>query len=454
MATLNPNGGTATALAEPPRVVPIPSAPPPTTRRSPSPPPPPGLGPALHIAWRFTTARKRALILSLAGVIFGVSFFICTQAQTQGFQQYFIKTILGTSGSVVLTDRFQSRFTSFKDMEGSKSNGQQRRKYYEGITDAGHIMRVSRQFSNVVAASAIVQGNVTARSDFQTEVVTIQGIDLDAHIHTTSLREQILSGSLDTYRTHPAGLMLGSLLAERLQVKVGTNVILTGAENEKKTFTVCAIFRSGNNIIDERRGYVTTRAAQSLLKKPYLTTSIVFRLRDPDRAPQLAEHFERLFGHRSRSWQEREAGNLAIFSTLRLSAGITVSLFIVVSGALIFNTLTMTVLDKIREIAILRSMGYRRWDISVIFLTQGMIVAALGSLLGMVFGAVLTWAISLIPVKVTGFFYTDHFLVAWSPWHYVHATLIAFGVVLIASYFPARRAANLAPVAILRGSGQ
>ena len=130
------------------------------------------------------------------------------------------------------------------------------------------------------------------------------------------------------------------------------------------------------------------------------------------------------------------------------------SLFIVVSGALIFNTLTMTVLDKIREIAILRSMGYRRWDISVIFLAQGLIVAALGSILGMGFGALLTWAISLIPVKVTGFFYTDHFLVAWSPWHYLHATLIAFGVVLIASYFPARRAANLAPVDILRGSGQ
>lgn len=454
METFTSTGG-ATVLAEPPKSASSPSPLSPLSVSPPSAPlPPPGLGPALHIAWRFTTARKRSLILSLAGVIFGVAFFICTQAQTQGFQQYFIKTILGTSGAVVMTDRFQSRFTAFKEMEGTKSGSQQRRKYYEGITDAGHLMRVARQFSNVVSASAIVQGNVTARSDFQSEVVTIQGVDLDAHLRTTSLREQILAGSLDAYRAHPAGLMLGSLLADRLQIRVGNNVILTGAENEKKTFTLCAIFRSGNNIIDERRGYVTTRAAQAILKKPYLTTSIVFRLRDADRAPELADHFERLFAHRSRSWQEREAGNLAIFSTLRLSAGITVSLFIVVSGALIFNTLTMTVLDKIREIAILRSMGYRRWDISVIFLAQGLIVATLGSILGMGFGALLTWAISLIPVKVTGFFYTDHFLVAWSPWHYLHATLIAFGVVLIASYFPARRAANLAPVDILRGSGQ
>lgn len=410
---------------------------------------------ALYIGLRFTTSRKRSLILSLMGVIFGVAFFVCTQAQTQGFQQYFIKTILGTSGAIVMSDRFQSRYTSFSDMEGVQSSGQQRRKYYEGITNADEIMRVARQFSNVVACTPIVQGSASIRSDFQSEVLTMQGIDLNQHLRTTSLRDQIVSGSLETYRNHPAGIMLGKLLADKLQIKVGANVTLVGAAaGEAKVFTLCAIFRSGNNIIDERYGYVTLRAAQALLKKPYLVSKIIFKLRDPERAPALAAHFERLFGHNARSWQEREQGNLAIFSTLRLSAAITVSLFIVVAGALIFNTLTMTVLDKIREIAILRSMGYRRFDISAMFLFQGLIVATLGSTLGALCGALMTYGISLIKVKVTGFFYTEHFIVAWSWWHYIYAWLIAFAAVLIASYFPARRAANLAPVAILRGSGQ
>ena len=115
--------------------------------------------------------------------------------------------------------------------------------------------------------------------------------------------------------------------------------------------TLAAIFRSGNNVIDERRGYVALRIAQSILKKPSLVTQIIVTLRDPGRAPALADHMEQLFGHRARSWQEREQGNLQIFSTLRLSAAITVSLIIVLAGALIFNTLTMTVLDKVREIA-------------------------------------------------------------------------------------------------------
>jgi lipoprotein-releasing system permease protein len=315
-------------------------------------------------------------------------------------------------------------------------------------------MRVARQFSNVSACSPVVQGSVAIRSSLTTEVLTLQGIDLDMQLAATSLRSQIISGKLDDYRTSRAGLILGSLLADKLQVGVGDSVQLTGPDPKPRTFTVSAIFRSGNNIIDERRGYTDLRTAQVLLKKPGYVSSIIIKLRDPERAPELAAHLERLFGHRARSWQERERGNLQIFSTLRLSAGITVSLIILLAGFLIFNTLTMAVVEKIREIAILRSMGYRRLDITLIFLGQGFVVASVGSLLGAGAGALFTYFVSLIPIKVTGFFYTDRFLVAWSWQHYVGAAAIAFVAVLGASFLPARRAANLPPVATLRGSGQ
>ena len=411
--------------------------------------------PSLHIGLRFTTSRKRALVFNLLGVIFGVAFFVCTQAQTQGFEQYFIGTILGTSGAIVISDRFQNRYTTFSNSVGSTVlSGQQRRKYYEGITDAAEIMRVARTFSNVTACAPIVQGNVTARGDFQSEVVTLQGIDLDLHLRATALRSQIIGGTLDDYRRKPNGLILGSLLSDKMQLKVGDTVTLLGTGGERKAMILCCIFRSGNNIIDERRGYVNLRVAQALLEKPSLVSMIIVTLRDPDRAPALADHFERLFGHRSRSWQEREAGNLQVFTALRLSAALTVGAIILLAGALIFNTLTMTVLDKVREIAILRSMGYRRLDIIVIFIFQGFLIASFGSLLGAGAGALLTYLISQIPIKIRGFLYSDHFIVAWSPEHYVYAAVIAFFAVITASYFPARRAANIAPVDILRGSGQ
>ena len=411
--------------------------------------------PSLYIGLRFTVSRKRSLVFSLLGVIFGVAFFICTQAQTQGFEQYFIKTILGTTGAIVITDRFQDRFTSFQNTAGGTVlGGQARRKYYDGITDAPEIMRVARQFSNVTACAPVVQGNVTMQGDFQSEVVTLQGIDLDLELRATSLKDQIIAGKIDDYRARPAGIILGSLLADKMQIKIGDDVTLVGLGGERKQMTISAIARSGNNIIDDRRAYVNMRVAQALLNKPSEVSMIVVTLRDPDKAPALAKHFENLFRHRSRDWQLREQGNLRIFSTLRLSAAITVSLIILLAGVLIFNTLTMTVLDKAREIAILRSMGYRRLDITLIFLCQGFLVATFGSLLGAGAGALLTYGISLIPVKISGFFSTDHFIVAWSAAHYFEAVLIAFFAVLTASYFPARRAANLAPVEILRGSGQ
>jgi lipoprotein-releasing system permease protein len=110
------------------------------------------------------------------------------------------------------------------------------------------------------------------------------------------------------------------------------------------------------------------------------------------------------------------------------------------------------VLSKVKEIAILRSMGYRRIDISAIFLWQGALVATLGSLIGCAMGAVLTWGVSKIPIHLRGLLSTDYFVVAWDWRHYLWATLLAIISVFIASYVPARRAASLPPVVTLRGS--
>jgi lipoprotein-releasing system permease protein len=179
---------------------------------------------------------------------------------------------------------------------------------------------------------------------------------------------------------------------------------------------------------------------------------IIYKLRDPSRAPELANHFEELFQHRTESWQEREESTLQLFMMLRISTGVTVSLIILLAGFGIFNVLTMSVLTKVREIAILRSMGYRRIDISAIFLWQGALIAALGSALGCLLGSALTWGVAHIPIRIRGLLYANHFLVIWDWRHYFWATLLAIVSVFIASYVPARRAAQLPPVATLRGS--
>jgi lipoprotein-releasing system permease protein len=326
------------------------------------------------------------------------------------------------------------------------------RNYSEGVDDAGAIMRVSRQFSNVVACSPVLRGSLNARAGFETATVDLFGIDPVLHLQATDLSRQIVGGRFDDFRNNPNSVILGYRLATLLNVDVGETVQLLGAGGEYRRLAVTAISRSGVSAIDSTRVYAHTRVAQTILHKPYTASMIIYKLRDPDAAPALESQFEALFQHKAQSWQDREESTLQLFLTLRVSAGITVSLIILLAGFGIFNVLTMTVLSKVKEIAILRSMGYRRGDISSIFLWQGAIIALAGSIIGCVFGALVTVGISHIPIRIRGLLYANYFLVAWDWRHYVWATLLAIVAVTIASYVPARRAAELPPVATLRGS--
>jgi lipoprotein-releasing system permease protein len=407
--------------------------------------------PPLYIALRFLAHRKRALLLSLVGVVFGVAIFIATQAQTQGFAKYFIDSTLGSNGAVVVKSRFRPHSSMLVPPKTSKIQAAHR-SYFEGINDASTIMRVSRQFSNVISCSSVLRGTLSARSGFENVTADLYGIDPLLHLQTTDLSHQIVDGSLDDFRNNPNSVIIGSRLADTLNVEPGDTVQLLPPGGEYRRLMVAAIARSGIGPIDATRIYSHARVAQTLLHKPYTASMIIYKLRDPQRAPALARHFETLFQHETQSWQDREEGTLQLFLTLRMSAAITVSLIILLAGFGIFNVLTMTVLSKVREIAILRSMGYRRIDISAIFLWQGAMIAAAGSLIGCIFGALLTWGVSNIPIRIRGLLYTNHFLVAWDWRHYVWATLLALVAVFIASYVPARRAAELPPVATLRGS--
>ena len=409
--------------------------------------------PPLYIALRFLTHRKRALLLSLSGVVFGVAIFICTQAQTQGFTRYFIDSTIGSNGALVVRSRFRPRYEPLMVSAKTSTARTESRQYFEGITNANEIMRVSRQFSNVVSCSPVLRGTVTARAGFQNATIDLYGIDAGLHAQTTDILEKLIDGKYDDFRNNTSSIIIGSRLAEDLlHVGVGDTVQLLAPNGEYWRFTVAAIARAGIGSIDSTRIYCHARIAQALLQQPSGASMIIYKLRNPDRAPALAEHFEAIYQHDATSWQDREESTLQLFLTLRMSVAITTSLIILLAGFGIFNVLTMSVLAKIKEIAILRSMGYRRIDISWIFLWQGALIAAAGSLVGCALGALMTWGVSHIPIRLRGLLYTNHFLVTWEWRHYVFATFLAVLAVFIASYVPARRAAELPPVVTIRGS--
>jgi lipoprotein-releasing system permease protein len=388
--------------------------------------------PPLYIALRFLTHRKRALLLSLSGVVFGVAIFICTQAQTQGFARYFIDSTIGSNGALVVRSRFRPRYEPLMVSAKGSQGTMGRRLYFDGITNPNEIMRVSRQFSNVVSCSPVLRGTVSARAGFENATVDLYGIDPALHARTTDILHQLTDGNFDDFRNNTSSIIIGSRLAELLQAGVGDTVQLLAPNGEYWRFTVAAVARAGIGSIDSTRVYSHARVAQALLQQPSGASMIIYKLRNPNRAPALASRFETLFQHNASSWQEREESTLQLFLTLRMSVAITVSLIILLAGFGIFNVLTV--------------------DISSIFLWQGALIAAAGSLLGCLLGALMTWGVSHIPIRLRGLLYTNYFLVTWDWRHYVFATFLAILAVFIASYVPARRAAELPPVVTIRGS--
>jgi lipoprotein-releasing system permease protein len=398
----------------------------------------------LRIALRFLTARRRAMLMSLAGIVFGVGFFIVTQAQTGGFEQFFIRTILGTNGALRVEYRIVESGGGAPATAGARVSSEGEIERPERVAEA------VREFANVAGVSVILQAGVNAVGGVFASPARVYGVNLDDHLAVTDLARQVVRGDLEDYRRTPNGVLLGSVLAGWLQLDVGDTLTIE-TRGQTRRYRVCGIHETGIRDLDKERIYLHLDEARSLLRRPGAASYLQVALHDPDRAREDAARMQEVIRHTVSPWQQREKTWLEVFRALRVSSALTVSTIILVAGLGMFNTLAMLVMEKTREIAILRATGHTRRDIAEIFLWQGALVFAAGTALGCLFGAGATWAVSRLPIRIRGVFSTDSFVVEWSASHYLAATATAAVVVLVASWVPARRAARLEPGEVIRG---
>ncbi len=412
------------------------------------------MSPNIRIALRFLTAKRRSMIMSLAGIVFGVGFFIVTQAQTSGFEEFFIKTILGTNGAIRIEDSIQDTLRSMSS-DGSNFDFEHRDnvKYVEGIAEPAKLTQAVAQFENVTGIAEVVTGAVLVRGSLRNDSARVFGVQIDDILKVSDLSQQIVFGHLNDFRINPTGLLVGRVLANRLGINVGDPITIE-ASGQMRHYRVAAIFETGVSDIDRQRIYMHMQECRSLLQKPDGASFLQIAVADRYRAPADAAHMQETLQHLVTPWQEREKTWLEVFRALRVSSALTVSTIILISGLGMFNTLAMIVMEKTKEISILRSMGYTRKDIAHIFLWQGAIVLTGGVILGWIFGAAVTYGVSRLPIRIRGIFSTDSFVVAWSVWHYLAAAATACVVVMLASFIPARRAARLEPGDVIRGTSQ
>src|SRR5258708_6603979 len=155
------------------------------------------MSPNLHIAVRFLTAKKRAMLMSLSCTVLGVGLFVITQATTSGFENFFIRTIIGTDGAMRIEDKIQNTmwFTAVGGGSGDQVRQKEGRKYIEGVEEPKLLMEALRSFPNVAAISQVVRGSVIVKSSFKNDTAQVFGIEIQRHVRVSELGNQLTAGT-------------------------------------------------------------------------------------------------------------------------------------------------------------------------------------------------------------------------------------------------------------------
>ena len=193
------------------------------------------------------------------------------------------------------------------------------------------------------------------------------------------------------------------------------------------------------------------RDAQVLLDKQNIVSEITVKGDNPEHARALAAQIEEITGLKTESWQEQNQNFLSIFVVQQAITLIICGAILLVAAFGVFNILTMSVMEKINDIAIMRSYGLTRADVRNAFVLQGLMIGIIGALLGTGLAATIIWAIRQLKFPVEGLVKAQGILMAERPQDYLTAVISALIITFIAAFLPANRAARFNPVDILRG---
>jgi len=407
------------------------------------------------IARRHLTARRRQTIIAISGMALGVTALITMTAIMRGFQTKFVNEILRISPHVqVLDEDLVPERTLAERAFGAaavavmhaRPSEQARR-----IKRPNEIARAAIALPGVEAVAVGLVGRAVV-SFSETELsVDVRGIDPPAQDRVTPLGSYVTQGRYEALSTTPDGAVLGSGVAEKLGARVGDRLVAAPPGGQPQSLKVVAVIDTGIPSMDKTRIYIPLRRAQALLGKPDVVNTMGLRLGDIGLADGVARALESMSGYKCESWREANANFLGLFVQMNTITGFSLGILIVVAGFGILSILMQIVLEKTRDISILRSVGFTRRQIQRIFVSEGLIVGVIGATLGCALAFVLVSLLDNLQVPMDGIVKSEKFLVEKSGWHYLGAATFAIGAGLVASIVPARRAGRTEPVEVLRG---
>ncbi|MBL8686945.1 MAG: ABC transporter permease [Alphaproteobacteria bacterium] len=408
---------------------------------------------SLLISWSHLIVRKRQTLASVLGVAMGVGFFISVSGMMKGFHDFFRTQIIESNAHIVISDEVRHPPRQPAELTYQNAAIQVKRAFPQepvrGILGASTIIDSLHQQG--IAAAPVLRGQVLLRRSGRDAAVSMLGIDPDIEGTVTTLPEDLIAGSLNALNSVPDGIIIGNLLAEKLGASLGDSLIAATPAGIITNLKIVGVFRTGLNQLDEGQTYVHLVKQQSLQNRPRVINEIRIRLPDVAQSIPVASSLETRWGYKAAPWEETNSRVLAVFQIQNLIIYSTVSAILIVAGFGIFNIISTVVLEKSRDIAILRSIGLNSSNISNIFVIEGTVVGFLGSLMGWIIGYGLSWGIEQIPAPGASD-PTQTLIVDGSLDRYLLAGALAVITSILAGWLPARKAARLNPLLIVRGA--
>jgi lipoprotein-releasing system permease protein len=408
----------------------------------------------LFVAGRYLRAKRRQAVvgvittISIVGVAAGVASLILALAITNGMRRDLQKGLLSSTAQVQLM-----RVAS------------------DGIEDWRSLTDRLRGLPHVTAAAPALYGQVLISRGARSGGALVKGILPSEERTVSSLLDDIKQGSAAalTPQTNPnpdgtlPPLVLGSDLADQIGASVGDSVLVTSPQGELtpfglvpkyERFQVVGIFHSGFYQYDSSFALARLTDIQHLFGEPNIVSIISFKVDDLYHADRIGKEIEQAAGSgfMTNNWMEQ---NQELFHALAEEQAVTfivIGLIVCVAALNILIALTMMVMEKTRDIAVLMSYGVRPSQVRRIFVWQGMLIGILGTSIGLVLGYALAWAgghyhIIHLSAAVYSLDYLP-FAPRWQDGAIV--ALVALGVSLLATLYPSSSAAKILPAEALR----
>jgi lipoprotein-releasing system permease protein len=351
-----------------------------------------------------------------------------------------------------------------------------------GVTDYGSVAAKLEKMEGVVAATPFIYSQVMLTAGKNVSGVVLRGIDLATDPKVTNIKRSIIEGSFSGMATASGppqagsspelpGLVIGKELARTLNLFRGDSVNVIspmgtispmGMVPKMRQFKVVGIFHTGMFEYDSTLAYVSLPEAQSFLGVGATATGIQLKVRDIYQTRDLVKTINRSLGadFYARDWMQMNKNILFALKTEKTVMFIILTLIVLVAAFGIASTLFMVVMEKTRDIAILKSMGATGLSIMKIFVLEGLIIGVTGTLIGVGSGLFISLNLqSIVDIvqKLTGFelfsrdiYYLDHFPSQVIPADVVLISLTAILISFIATLYPAWQASRLLPAEALR----